>query len=388
MSLNTPYVEPPISTYLNSKAIANKVPVSATFELTSRCNFNCKMCYIHSSKPADKSEELSAEEWISIAKDAYDLGVLFLLITGGEPMLRSDFPEIYTALAKMGFVISMNSNASLISEEMFDLFEKYPPQRVNVSLYGGKEHTYSELCGTEKFRTVLNNIRRLKGIGVQVVIHNCITPYNADDLVDVKNLADELGCHLKTAPYMYPPMRKDTSLIGENDGRFSPEEAARKRLEFDEAFYGREVYLSRCRKITEEIEKLRKIEIKELFYEGFPVLCRAGRSSMWVDWRGNVLACGMFGTGGVSLKKSTLKEAWDTIRNETKGIRLPLKCRICVYQPICNICAAVALTETGKYDEVPEYVCRMTKYTAKLMKEEAEKENETEKETDTENNSR
>ena len=90
--------EPMFSTYLHTKANAAGVPASATFELTSRCNFNCKMCYVHSQSSAlCKSQEKSAEWWINLGKKAAEQGVVFLLLTGGEPLLREDFKEIYTA---------------------------------------------------------------------------------------------------------------------------------------------------------------------------------------------------------------------------------------------------------------------------------------------------
>ena len=107
-----------ISQYLHNKAGRMKLPVSATFELTSRCNFNCKMCYVHDADCSrDKPLELTAAQWIDIAEQAEKAGTLFLLLTGGEPLLREDFNEIYAAIAKMGFVISVNTNLSLLTEE-------------------------------------------------------------------------------------------------------------------------------------------------------------------------------------------------------------------------------------------------------------------------------
>ena len=61
----TPQGEPLISAYLHSRAISRGVPLAGNFELTARCNFNCKMCYVHQQQcPAEK--ELSAEQWIAI----------------------------------------------------------------------------------------------------------------------------------------------------------------------------------------------------------------------------------------------------------------------------------------------------------------------------------
>ena len=107
--------EPMWSTFIHAKGARLGLPIAGNFELTSRCNFQCKMCYVHDQKNVD----LSAEEWISIGKSAVDQGMVFLLLTGGEPFLRPDFCEIYEALYKMGLLISINTNGSLIDDSMF-----------------------------------------------------------------------------------------------------------------------------------------------------------------------------------------------------------------------------------------------------------------------------
>ncbi|MFR2769413.1 MAG: radical SAM protein [Thomasclavelia sp.] len=89
------------------KAFDDAIPISGTFELTPRCNFNCKMCYVHLlEKDIPKyGKELSAKKWIDIAKQAKEAGTTWLCITGGEPLLHPEFEEIYTQLSKMGFLL-------------------------------------------------------------------------------------------------------------------------------------------------------------------------------------------------------------------------------------------------------------------------------------------
>ncbi|MFR4670868.1 MAG: radical SAM protein [Intestinibacter bartlettii] len=120
--MNVKTVEPLIATYLSDKAVKNKIPLSGTFELSPICNMDCKMCYVKMTKSeVDKVGRLrTVEEWISIAEEAKDAGMLFLLITGGEPLLYKGFKELYLKLVKMGLIISINTNATLIDEEMAD----------------------------------------------------------------------------------------------------------------------------------------------------------------------------------------------------------------------------------------------------------------------------
>jgi sulfatase maturation enzyme AslB (radical SAM superfamily) len=174
--------EPVFSAYLHARAEAKGVPVSGTFELTSRCNFNCRMCYVHNMDCSKMSEEKPAEWWINLGKKAASEGVVFLLITGGEPLLRKDFKEIYTELSKLGLMISINTNGSLLCGEIAELFKKIPPTRLNISLYGASDETYEKFTGAPYFTKVLDNIKLLKSYGVDIRLNVSIT----EDITNVK----------------------------------------------------------------------------------------------------------------------------------------------------------------------------------------------------------
>ena len=108
------------SDYLFAKAGQQGIPLSGTFELTARCNLDCRMCYIH--KRANDAMALAGErtaaQWLALAEECRTAGTLLLLLTGGEPMLRPDFREIYTGCRRLGLMVSINSNAVLIDEDM------------------------------------------------------------------------------------------------------------------------------------------------------------------------------------------------------------------------------------------------------------------------------
>ena len=105
----------------------NRYPLNGTFELTARCNLHCKMCFVRVDEKAihdSGKRERTAEEWIHMAEQAAEAGTLKLLLTGGEVTLRPDFPEIYEAIAKMGFVLTVFTNATLISDQVMSVFER------------------------------------------------------------------------------------------------------------------------------------------------------------------------------------------------------------------------------------------------------------------------
>lgn len=138
-----------IKQVLSARAALQTVPISGAFELTPRCNFRCKMCYIRMTPQQMTAigRERTALEWLEMGRQARDAGLLFLLLTGGEPFLRPDFEEIYTGLTKMGLSISINTNGSLLDDGLRALFRRLPPAMVNVTVYGASAAGYETLCG-------------------------------------------------------------------------------------------------------------------------------------------------------------------------------------------------------------------------------------------------
>lgn len=349
--------EPLLATYLNRKGIHFGLPISGTFELTSRCNFNCKMCYVHrQDAPEIEAQELTAEQWLSIASEARDMGMMFLLLTGGEPFIRKDFLYFYTELVKMGFLLSINTNASLYNEELRELFNRYPPSRINVTLYGGSEETYRSLCGNASFEKVVHNLRQMKQDGLSVRLNVTLTRYNAKDMQEIDRISREIGLQAKASSYLYPPVRLGDA-VGYNAARCSPEEAGEVMAQWNALRDGEEM----LRKRAALIRNKRSAELTELCSgdEQEGVRCRAGRSGFWLTWDGRLLPCGTMGIEASYPLSVGFAAAWQEVLARTAAIRLPKECSGCDKRKNCTVCAAVCQSETGRFDGKPEYVCRM-----------------------------
>jgi len=354
--------EPALATYLHAKGAPLGVPVGGNFELTARCNFNCPMCYVHLSdqEVAARGKELTAQQWISIAEQARDRGLIFALLTGGEPLIRKDFFEIYGAMKEMGLLLSINSNGSTLQGENLQRLIEDPPQRVNVSLYGGSPETYQAMCGNNAFERVVENIRQLKRAAIDVRLNVSLTPYNAFDLEKIYAISQEIGVHMKVSSYMYPPIR----VHGDCGHRLSAEEAGRLTVEWDKLRFSEEKFAERARSYQSLIE----VEHKECAVDPeLGVSCRAGSTSFWMTWDGRLLPCGMMPGPETYPLEVGFDAAWDELRNRTAQIANPAKCVGCKHRNLCSVCAAIRVSETGRFDGVPEYLCRMTEYTAYYM---------------------
>jgi MoaA/NifB/PqqE/SkfB family radical SAM enzyme len=355
--------EPYISKYLHTKGRKLGIPVAGNFELTARCNFNCPMCYVHLNQEDvnARGKELTAEQWIELGRQAKEAGTMFILLTGGEPFVRKDFFQIYRALKQMGMLISINTNGSMLKGEILQNLLQDPPHRINISLYGGCNETYKNMCGLNAFDLVTENIRALKLAGVDVRINLSITPYNRQDVDKIYAFAQSLNINVKASSYMYPAIRVNGE-VGCNN-RLSADEAAVCAVDWDQLRMSPEQFNDYAAAIKNRTAKLES-ECSADLDEG--VTCRAGSTSYWMTWDGKMLPCGMMPGPSVRPLEIGFAAAWEQIRKATAEIRMPKECATCSNRKMCAVCAAICVTETGGFEKKPEYICRMTEEIIRL----------------------
>lgn len=355
--------------YLNMKAARLGVPVVGNFELTPCCNLACKMCYVRlTKKQADeRGGLLSAERWKRYIDESVAAGMVMMLITGGEPTMRPDFLEIYEYAHEKGVLVSVNTNGTLITDEILESFRRMPPARVNITLYGASEETYHELCGDgSAFRRVIEAIKKLKAAGIGVKLSFTLTRYNAHDLEGVMDIAKELDVFLRHTSYVFPPSRRP----GEQADRLGPEESARAGLAATRRLMSPEGYRSYIERSLAGDPSVQAAE-ECVDSEDGVMRCRAGRSNFWLAWDGTMRPCPMMPGPGFEVEAcGGIKPAWDRVREEVKAMRTPKKCEGCSARHVCLSCAAACICETGEPTTAPEYLCRRSQALIDIMKEE------------------
>ena len=376
-------VEASLTNYLHTKAAHNGMPLNGTFELTPCCNMACKMCYVRKTKAEQEAiaSLRTAEEWLELGEKAKNQGMLYLLLTGGEPFVRSDFREILSGLHKMGLIISINSNGTMIDEQTIEWLKETPPARFNITLYGASNATYERLCGNPNgFTQTVKAIQLLKEAGFLVKLNCSVTPDNVEDLKDIFAFANQEGLVVQATSYMFPPLRRDVTKVGRNE-RFSPEEAAYQMARIAAFTNGEEGFLERMKQKAPLELKADIVEDCPEIGEGDGIRCRAGKCSFWITWDGKMLPCGMFPSeGAVNVFEMGFEHAWRQVHEEALAIRLPVKCATCELRNQCKACAAMVVTETGGFHKVPEYRCQMSQqYLAQCKRLEYEISNRKEK---------
>lgn len=350
--------------YLCDMASMEWRPIAATFELLPACNMDCKMCYVRMSMKEmnERGRMMNADEWIEMGQKAVDEGVLFMLLTGGEPLLHPQFKEIYEGLRRLGLIVNINTNATLIDEEMANFFAKNKPRRVNISLYGASNETYKNLCNNPKgFTQVENAIKLLKARNIHIKLNFCITPYNIMDMDKMIEFAEKYEIPVAPTSYMYPPNRKE-KLGDYNAHRLTPYEAAKARFDLDIKEKGDE-FGAFAKTTLDDIKSRENLE--PICERGFG--CRAGNSTFWINWQGEMTACGMLSGETIDLKKHGMKQSWKMLNEKVSCTKRNDKCPTCKYKNICYVCVASCQAEAGAFEGVPQYLCDMNKEYEKLL---------------------
>ena len=307
-----------------------KVPISVHFELTPRCNLDCKMCYIHhSDSNSMKEEELSTDEWKRIFDQAYDSGMLFATLSGGECLLRSDFKELYLHLWKKRVMITLMSNGTLITKEYQDFFRKFPPADVQISLYGSNEENYLRVTGHQGFEKAMDAIRWLTEI--KIPVHVAVTPskYMKDDFMNIRRLCHDNKFWCNQSQF-YLASKRDDSL--EDDYHLSTDEIVELSIE--------QATLSGKLTPTENYPE-----------PGGPgtesskgMVCSAGKCAVSISWNGSMHPCTMLPIGNASVLEMSYAEAWEKTKEAAGEVLQGAECVGCPYDNLCPKCPAMRLT--------------------------------------------
>lgn len=346
---------------LVAKATLANIPIGGTFELLPLCNMNCEMCFIRLDKKEMESISplKSANQWLELAKEMKRAGTLFVLLTGGEPFLYPEFKKVYKGLRNLGMIITINSNGTLINEEIAEFLEKDKPRRVNITLYGASNETYNKLCHNPYgFDQTMRGIELLKKHHIDIKLNGTLVPENEHEASKLIEIANKLELPIKIDTYIYPSNRKKIHTFNPST-RLSAVDAAKKSLEIKLKQNGEEEFnhykhfmLTNCN--------------KEITSSNDALNCRAGKSSFWITWDGYMTPCVFMDQPSINVFNTGFDASWKQLVEMTQQLHLPKSCMSCQNKDVCQICGACAYCENGNLDDKPEYMCA---YTQEILKE-------------------
>lgn len=168
-------------------------PFYVQFELTERCNNKCYFCY----NPMGHLDgyELNLEKIKEILDQLSKIGVFRINFNGGEPLMRSDFKEILEYAFSLGFDLHMNTNATLITEDIAKTISKYM-KSVCTSILHSEKSMHDRMTGRiGAYDDVINGIKTLRNNGVKVEVNVCTSAENYTDIYNIGKLISELDCY-------------------------------------------------------------------------------------------------------------------------------------------------------------------------------------------------
>lgn len=328
--------------YLEQQAYADKIPLKGTFELTARCNFNCNMCYVHLNEQQIRSigRELTNEEWLDIARQAKDAGMLYLTLTGGEVFAKPGFRELYEKLSKMGFLIQILSNGYLIDESVMEWLGEIQPYILRFTLYGASNDTYARVCGIKDgFDRVSHAVDLVTQAGIPFYMVSTLVKENIDDLEAMQKFANEKKVEFTVTSSVVKAVRGAT------------QNAVSHRLDM---FTGHDELLKRM--ISDGRDRLYP------FMEHPLEICGSYRKGFWLTWNGNLQLCSFMSEPAISLKGNIgFNAAWQQLLEQLEQMRKPEECSDCPYERFCARCPGVLAAECGGCSKTDSEFCGYAK---------------------------
>lgn len=349
----------PFAQELVKKAMILRQPVNGTFELTYRCNLNCNMCSVRYplADTIQKKLEITAKEWLEIAFQAQKKGMIFLLLTGGEVFLRSDFFEILCPLTKMGLIITVFTNGTLIDEKVANKLSECPPNYLEITLYGSSAATYESVTGVlGSYDKCMKGIKALMEHKIPFGLKATLTKKNIHDLAAMKNMAKSLGLPFSSSWLL---SKRKGGLKNIDDCRVEMDAGIGTELmDYNNASKGGEENsvdkpsIFNSRKLMQDSENYKK----DNFY------CQAGTAAFSITPQGEMNVCLDLPKPSVSPLKIGFSSAWIKLQDYVDASPpLDPLCINCDLLNYCERCPAWSEMETGYLNQHVPYLCDMAK---------------------------
>ena len=270
----------------------------ATLELTYRCNLDCFYCYNDLEKAG---KPLSLDQYEVLLTDLARMQTLFLMLTGGEPMIHPHFFEIGAIARKLGFVVRVRTNGHSLSPRICErLINEVDPYIVEVSLHGATAETHdrqTRVAGS--FERLVKNIRTATKSGLRLEVVTTPTAWNEHEIEEMFALCDELGVPLRFQGPVAPRDNGDTSPLTiqpreETWKKVTALVTARRQTELD---FGETVKGSGD--MTPEVEPEEA------------AMCGVGVAGVDIDPYGNVQACMHLQESAGNLHEQSIEEIWN-----------------------------------------------------------------------------
>ncbi|MGA9349071.1 MAG: radical SAM protein [Anaerolineae bacterium] len=344
--------------YLKLKEIRDipRLPLEGSLDLTYRCNNTCRHCWLWLAPNArEQADELSFDEIRRIADEARALGTRKWSISGGEPMLRPDFPEVFDYLTRKAITYSLNTNGTLITPEIAQLLKRKGSKM--IALYGATAETYDRVTRHEGgFEKAVRGLRYMQEAGAGFTVQLIPMRANWHQWDQMIELAKSLSPHWRVgAAWLY---------LSSSGSPHRNAEIARQRLDPRTVIELDRPDVSYEEAHRESTHEYHRIPGDDCLFAS----CIAERREFHVDPYGQMTFCCFIKDPALryDLRRGTFREAWDvfipSLADRVRGGPEYLNnCAACELRNDCRWCPVYGYLEHGRFAAPVEYLCAVAR---------------------------
>jgi radical SAM protein with 4Fe4S-binding SPASM domain len=337
---------------IHERYFGTRAPVEVSIEVTHRCPLECQHCYnnLPMTDAAARRDELTRDEYKRLFEEIAEAGCLWMLFTGGEIFARRDFLDIYASAKSKGFLITLFTNATLVTPRVADFLAEWRPFAIEVTLYGATRETYETLTQIPgSYDRCMRGIRLLRERSLPVKLKTVPTTINRHEVYKMQRLAEqELGLEFKFDPLVNPRIDCSQSPL---EIRLAAEEVV--ALDFHD---------SRRR---QEYKRLLDHDLAQPSGEHHDddrvYFCGGGISSCSIDPAGRMRICVLSYQESYDWRNGSFQDGWENflwrVRSKKKTRRT--KCDACRIQSLCSMCPANGELENGDPESPVEFLCEV-----------------------------
>jgi radical SAM protein with 4Fe4S-binding SPASM domain len=376
---------------VHDRVVAQRVPIDGSIELTRRCNLTCVHCYnnLPLSDEEARRTELTYEEHCRLLDEMAAEGCLWLLYTGGEIFVRKDFLDIYAYAKKTGFLITLFTNATLITRAVAEYLATWNPFSIEVSLYGCTAATHDRVTGVAgSFDKTMRGVRLLMEVGVPPILKTMVLKPNTHEIWDMKRFVEEeLGLDFRFDAMINPRVDPSTALKprpsnclgavrlsnGSGSTLSRPRGEARGSRRVDSSTAPLSMRLSPREVVELDLRDSKRLSEWVKFCDHFvrPVqqskdgaelyVCGGAHNAFAIDASGGLSTCVIWHGDKYDLRKGSFKEGWEDflLKVSRKKTTRRTKCVACELRSMCGMCPANGMLECGDAEEPVDFLCQV-----------------------------
>jgi radical SAM protein with 4Fe4S-binding SPASM domain len=344
---------------LHQRQSGQRVPVQVSIEVTRRCPLECQHCYnnLPMGDQTARSREMTTEEHFKMLDELVEMGCFWLIYTGGEIFARKDFLEIYTHAKKSGFLITLFTNGTLITEKIADYLVEWPPFAIEITLYGRTRETYEALTSIPgSYDRCLRGIKLLRERGLPVKLKTVATTINKHEVSAMRQFAEEeLGVEFKMDGQINPRIDCSQSPLAV---RLSPEDVVALDMHAPKG-------VSEYRRLAQdEMEHPPSLSKNDTVY-----FCGGGLNSFAINAYGEMGICVISQQETFDIRRDGLQLTWEHSLKElrTRKRTRVTKCIQCRIQSLCGMCPANGEMENGDRESPVDFLCNVAHLRAAVI---------------------